>query len=142
MLIRYKNNGIEKHVANEVGLGFIDAGLAEEIKPEVDRRHPDTNWKVVDGNFVGDFQWSPGLVYKCATCGNGAVSHGPNAHKIQFRHCGIVESVPQDIANEYLRRREAYNKRGKRQPPTTAGLSDDFYPVSYTHLTLPTICSV
>jgi hypothetical protein len=128
MLIRYKNNGVEKHVTNEVGRGFVDAGLAVEVLPEIDRRHPNTNWKVIDGAIVGDYQYPPAIGYRCATCGSGAVSDGPTVHKtVQFRHCGIVEPVPQDVANEYVRRREAYFKRGKQRAPRNAGNSDDLY---------------
>jgi hypothetical protein len=127
MIIKYKN-GVEKHVSTDVGRGFIDAGLAEEVKPKVERPEPNTTWKVIDGAVVGDYQHKPAIVYKCATCGNGAVSDGPTVHKtVQFRHCGIVEPVPQEFANEYVRRREAYDKRGRRRPPSNAGLSDDFY---------------
>jgi hypothetical protein len=36
VLIKYLNNGVQKHVSNQIGRGFIDAGLAVQLQDPTD----------------------------------------------------------------------------------------------------------
>jgi len=65
MRIKFLNNGAEQHVSNEVGRGFVTAGLAEEIKPPtIAQLQPVWSVEVAHG-FVR-------IVMKLGTMGAGA----------------------------------------------------------------------
>jgi hypothetical protein len=113
MLIRYRNNGVEKHVQNDVGRGFIDAGLADDITPAAPKLPPAATWEVRLGEREG---FPPYLHVRCSTCGNSQTGEGPTVHKTaKFLHCHIAESCPPEIGKQYEKARDKY-KRGADVP--------------------------
>lgn len=127
MQIKYLNNGLVKHVKNEIGLEMVAAGLAAEIPlaPAAPRVAAVVTWKVLDGPREGDFQHGPEIYAGCSTCSKRTWqgSRKGTAHQsIQFRHApgncvavpGTVEPVPQHIVDEYLRRWTAYKSLSRR----------------------------
>jgi hypothetical protein len=128
MKLRNKGSQEVYDVPSGVGKALIVGGLAEEVKAEPVRPVPNSNWRVVDGGFTGDYQAGPAIAVSCSTCGLAVGMRGPSCYKTQkFSHCGIFELPSQDVVNDFLRRLEAYNKRGKRRPPTINGTSNDLY---------------
>ena len=122
MLIKYRNNGVEKHVSQEVGQGFIDAGLADEVvsdhevqqrKLKEQKKGPNTTWRAVRGQISGDYEEQPFIYHYCSTCGQSGYFTGRSAHLTQvFRHCGVAEQPPRDVVERYV---TLWNTREKRK---------------------------
>jgi hypothetical protein len=102
-----EKNESEVHVSIEVGRAVITAGLAVEIPPDVKKSTPDTAWNVCEGQHA---EHPPYIHARCATCGTPAYCGGPNATKMKFLHCGVVETVPRDIAKHYERELSKWEK--------------------------------
>jgi len=87
---------------------LIAAGTAEKYEePAPKKLPPDTEWRVVrepmrcnDGvSFNSSY-----ISARCHTCQQAIQMSGPTCHRTQqFRHCGIAESVPDNIAREYTK---------------------------------------
>ncbi len=99
MQIRYKNNGAVKHVANEVGQGFIDAGLADEVRPCITAPipTPKTTWEVLPGEREGQ---SPFVHAFCSGCSHHLISPSPSP-TTRFQHCRTLETVPAEIGKKH-----------------------------------------
>jgi hypothetical protein len=116
MQIKYLNNGVVKHVTNEVGRGFIDAGLAVEIPSATPAPKPNLKWIARPGEYIGDYQAPPYIYQHCDSCGwKGATEPSKDPDKLQVRHClGVVEKVPADVVKQYLALFHAYRSRSRK----------------------------
>ena len=120
MQIKYLNNGLVKHVKNEIGAEMVAAGLAIEVAGAIPQPLPGVvTWRVLDGPREGDFQHGPEIYAYCSKCGTKTWqgSKRGTAHQtITFRHCSnpVPETVPADIVEEYERRWKAYKNLSRR----------------------------
>lgn len=126
MLIKYKNNGVEKHVHADVGRGFIDAGLAVEVVAVV-KPVPNVNFTAMRGDIIDDFEDSPRIVWKCSTCNRIGGMRGPTVHETQQAACNCGRTpVPTDVARAYVRMRKEWDgkKRHNRPPKPSFAVTD------------------
>jgi hypothetical protein len=89
---------------------MITAGIAFAfVAPAVPVRRPDAQFAV----HRTTLSKQPFIAASCNSCGSRAQFTGPNAHKTQvFRHCGVTDSIPEHVAEEYAK------LRAKRKVPT------------------------
>ena len=87
---------------------LIAAGLA---KPWVNPvRVPNAKFVVCTDALT----FEPYINSSCGTCGNRNQHYGKTAHLTQqFRHCGVVDAVPEQVGEEYVRRRNAWKPTPK-----------------------------
>src|SRR6266851_1285847 len=87
---------------SKVARALIAAGSHVEYIPTEPVRVPNTTWKVGWLPAQLGFATEPAITYCCATCMAGSrpgTMTGPTVHRTGvFRHCGVIETVPRDIA--------------------------------------------
>ena len=82
--------------------GMIAAGIAKAYVAPARKFNPNAKFGLNRYNYDGQ----PYIIASCSSCGNSTHMYGPTAHTTQsFRHCGVTESIPKDIAAEYERAR-------------------------------------
>jgi hypothetical protein len=82
---------------------MIAAGIAfAYVAPAAPVREPDAQFAV----HRTTLSKQPFIAASCNSCGSKAQFTGPTAHKTQvFRHCGVTDSIPEHIAEEYAKLR-------------------------------------
>jgi hypothetical protein len=84
---------------------MIAAGIAFKYVEPIPVRKPDANFAVQ----VWSLDNQPFIAASCNGCGNKAQFSGPTAHRTQvFRHCGITDAIPEDVAADYAERRSKW----------------------------------
>jgi hypothetical protein len=87
---------------------MIAAGIAVAYVEPASVRRPDAQFAV----HVWSLDKQPYIGASCSGCGNKAQFSGPNAHKTQvFRHCGVTNQIPEDVAAEYAERRSKWKPK-------------------------------
>jgi hypothetical protein len=106
-------------------LRLIGRGEIREPLPPTPRvLNPKSHFSIVENlNSEG----VPFTIYaKCDNCKNVASSCGKTSHlTMRYRHCGVVETVPAEIAQRYSRliaHSQASQERPRRAPGTVSVL--------------------
>ena len=124
MRLRMRSGKIVEVEDADVCTVLIAERLAEPVKQNVAFKPiPRTTWSV----FVSDLTGVVNLKWDCATCKNGGMTNGKNAHKVaHFLHCGVDEPCPPEIAKQYkmLRQNEQPARPQKRQPENALEFSN------------------
>jgi len=89
--------------------------------PTPEQLIPTLVWAVKPGPRVDDYEYPPYIHYSCGKCGMATMSSGPNAAAQLVRHCGIVETVPEHIAEKFREMRGKYWERSKKKQPPQPG---------------------
>jgi hypothetical protein len=101
MKIIYRDTDLPFDKPKAEALAMIAAGLAEAYVEPAPVRRPDAQF----GVHVWAQNKQPYIAASCSGCGNKAQFSGPPSHKTAvFRHCGIADSIPSHIAEEYAER--------------------------------------
>jgi hypothetical protein len=96
---------------------MIAAGIAFKYVEPQPVRKPDAQFAVQ----IWALDKQPYIAASCPGCGNKAQFSGPNAHKTQvFRHCGVTDSIPEHIAEDYAERAAKWKPNKKRFVPDFA----------------------
>jgi hypothetical protein len=115
MLLRNKATKEEYNVPSGVGKAMIHAGLAEEVVPAAPKQTPRTSWNASEGRHAGiDYQFPPFVSCYCSTCNQKQWVENATA-AFAFRHCGVVEKIPNSVLEDYRRLLAAYKARSKKQ---------------------------
>jgi hypothetical protein len=87
---------------------MIASGIAFLYVEPAPVRKPDAQFAVQ----IWSNNNEPYVAASCNGCGNKAQFSGPSAHRTQvFRHCGITDQIPEDVAAEYVRRRAQWTPK-------------------------------
>jgi hypothetical protein len=109
-----------KHAPFDVAAGLAEALLAQgyvKIEPEIKRPTPNAQWAARPGVREGDYQGPPKLFYSCSACGNlhTTESQKGTAHiSAEFRHCGVVDRCPEDVAAKYQELFNEWKSRSRK----------------------------
>lgn len=124
-LIDKKHENAPFDVPAGLALALLATGTVEKYTdPEPKRPAPDSSWKVVREPMLCNDGANSNPCYifaRCASCQQTIQMSGPTVHRTQvFRHCGIAEPVPEEIAREYVKalrepRERQDHKIAKRQ---------------------------
>jgi hypothetical protein len=114
MLLRNKSTNEQYHVPSGVGKAMIHAGFAEEVVAAAPKQTPRTNWSANEGRYAGiDYQYPPFVYVNCSTCSQRQWVENVSP-AFAFRHCGVVEKIPNTIQADYDRLVRAYKARSKK----------------------------
>jgi hypothetical protein len=95
--------------------GLIAAGIAKAYVEPVAKKIPNAKF----GLHLDQYEGEPYITATCTGCDNRTRFTGPTAHKTQvFRHCGVTDRIPQDIAEQYERARQNWKPKRAAQSPT------------------------
>src|SRR5882762_7694015 len=126
MLLRNKGSQETYHAPSSVGKALINAGLAEEVLPQV-KKVGTAKWSAQLGRFIQDFECPPIVLFSCDVCGSKGYteSRKGTAHEAVARHCGIAESCPADVAEAYSKLFSQWKAKSKsnKQPKETVSPS-------------------
>jgi hypothetical protein len=103
----------------EVARGLAEILIAEgkvhAYSEPVAKKIPDAKFGLNRDQYDGE----PYITATCTGCDNRTRFTGPTAHKTQvFRHCGVTDRIPQDIAEQYERARQNWKPKRAAQSPT------------------------
>ena len=94
---------------------LIAEGKVHAYAEPVAKKNPDAKFGFNRCQYDGE----PYITATCKGCDNRTRFTGPTAHRTQvFRHCGVTDRIPQDIAAEYERARKAWKPK-KEAPART-----------------------
>jgi hypothetical protein len=114
MLLRNKGSKETYNVPSGVGKAMIHAGMAEEVVAAAPKQTPRTNWSASEGRFAGiDYQYPPFVSCYCSTCNQKQWVENVTA-AFAFRHCGVVEKLPNTVMTQYEALLKAYKARSKK----------------------------
>jgi hypothetical protein len=114
------------HVAQGVGQALIAAGVAELHTPFEPAKLPNTTWKATEGYRGPDHVEAPVIHYSCSSCGIRGTMSGPSCEKTQkFHHCGVAESVPEDVQRQFRVLRIGWERTHKKQKPQVSAFSSN-----------------
>jgi hypothetical protein len=96
---------------------MVAAGIAFKYVEPSPVRMPDAQFAVQ----IATFDNEPFITASCSGCSNKARFTGPTCHKTQvFRHCGITDQIPEDIAEHYAELRSKWNPKPVAPEVSTA----------------------
>ena len=114
MLLRNKSTNEQYHVPSGVGKAMIHAGFAEEVVVAAPKQTPRTNWSANEGRYAGiDYQYPPFVYVNCSTCSQRQWVENVSP-AFAFRHCGVVEKIPNTVLTQYQALLQAYKTRSKK----------------------------
>ncbi len=83
---------------------------------------PNLQWQAQQGRFIQDYECPPLVIFSCSTCGAKGYTESQTgtAHKTTVvRHCGVVETCPDDVAAVYSRVFSQWKAKSKKLPKET-----------------------
>jgi hypothetical protein len=119
MLLRNKGSKETYNVPSGVGKAMIHAGMAEEVLAAAPKQTPRTNWSANEGRYAGiDYQYPPYVYVNCSTCAQRQWVENVSP-AFAFRHCGVVEKIPNTVLAQYQALLKAYKFRSRKAPTLT-----------------------
>jgi hypothetical protein len=116
MLLRNKGSQETYNVPSGVGKAMIHAGLAEEVVAAAPKQTPRTSWSASEGRHAGiDYQYPPFVYVNCSTCSQRQWVENVSP-AFAFRHCGVVEKLPNTVLTQYQALLKAYKFRSRKAP--------------------------